>query len=446
VPYEPPKHLLEVLADLDFEEALTPNDPRYVETERARGTERTMDRLARKFGLLLSEGRFVPPMQRHVLFFGHTGSGKTTELRRYARALGGRDRFFVVEVDISTELDRNNLQFSDTLMAMARALLARLEGAGAELDQAALDPLERWFTERVLTEAGSRELSATLETGAGVRHGIPLLLDLFAKFTAAVKTNVTYKEDLRRVVRNTFSQFAEVFNVFLRRAENALVEQGLGQRFLFIIDGTDKLRGEDRQRFFVHDAELLLAVHTHVVYTAPLALKYEGNLTSKLDADLMLPMIKLREQDGSPFDPGLQAMKEILLRRADRALFASEAEVNTLVEHSGGHPRELLRLLKLCCEFSETDRIDAKTADQAVRKLASEYRRFLEPDDYALLADIDRGGVHAGNDDRVRRLLYYLALLEYNDGEWRRSHPVVRMLDGYTAAANKLIADTPGAT
>lgn len=178
-------------------------------------------------------------------------------------------------------------------------------------------------------------------------------------------------------------------------------------------------------------------MQARIVYTAPLALKYEGNVTTKLDADLMLPMIKLHESDGAEFLVGPQTMREILLRRADRSLFASDAEIDTLVQRSGGHPRELLRLLKLCCEYSETNRIDAKTADQAVRKLASEYRRFLEPEDYALLAHIDRGGAHTGNDDRVRRLLYYLALLEYNDGEWRRSHPVVRLLDGYKAAAGK---------
>ena len=86
------------------------------------------------------------------------------------------------------------------------------------------------------------------------------------------------------------------------------------------------------------------------------------------------------------------------------------------------------------------------SSNQAARKLASEYRRFLEPDDYALLADIDRGAAHTGNDDRVRRLLYNLALLEYNDGEWRRSHPVVRLLDGYTAAATKLTSTGSGAT
>lgn len=94
----------------------------------------------------------------------------------------------------------------------------------------------------------------------------------------------------------------------------------------------------------------------------------------------------------------------------------------------------LLRLLKLCCEFAEDDRIDAATVDQAIAQLASEYRRFLEPEDYRLLAAIDADPVQSGYDERARKLLYNLALLEYNDGSWRRSHPVVRTLEGYRRA------------
>jgi hypothetical protein len=91
----------------------------------------------------------------------------------------------------------------------------------------------------------------------------------------------------------------------------------------------------------------------------------------------------------------------------------------------------MLRLLKLCCEFAEGNLIESATVDLAIRQLASEYRRFLEPDDYALLAKIDGDNSHSGNDERTRKLLYNLALLEYNDGTWRRSHPVIRTLEGY---------------
>jgi len=95
----------------------------------------------------------------------------------------------------------------------------------------------------------------------------------------------------------------------------------------------------------------------------------------------------------------------------------------------------MLRLLRLCCEFTEDDLIDGDTVTLAIKQLASEYRRFLEPDDYKLLAEIDQNNLHAGNDERTRKLLYNLALLEYNDGSWRHSHPVIRTLEGYTAIA-----------
>ena len=431
--YAPPKSILEVLQKIEFEEALEPNDARYVDTRAARGSQQTLGRLAKKFGLSLGDGAFYPATTRHVLFFGHTGSGKTTELRHYAQELSGPDRFFIVEVDITTELDRNNLQYADVLMAMARKLVERLQAEQVALSTAAIKDLEGWFQDHVLSETKSKELSAALETGVKAEPGIPLIASLFSKFTAAFKSNVTYKDELRRIVRNAFTQFATTFNRFLRSTEATLNAAGRGKRVLFIVDGADKLRGEDTRAFFVHDAEQLLAIECAVVYTAPLSLKYEGNLTNKLDADLVLPMIKLDDRDGKPFATGRDAMRQILVRRADRSIFETDAEINRLVDYSGGHPRELLRLLKLCCEVAES-KIDAAAVSKAVELLASDYRRFLEPEDYGILATADHDNVHLGNDERTRKLMHNLALLEYNDGSWRRSHPVVRTLEGYTRA------------
>ena len=45
--YQPPKRLLEVLQKMAFEEALGPDDPRYVDTAEARGSEQILTRLAR---------------------------------------------------------------------------------------------------------------------------------------------------------------------------------------------------------------------------------------------------------------------------------------------------------------------------------------------------------------------------------------------------------------
>ena len=432
--YQPPSHLLEVLQKIEYEEALPDGDPRYVDSREARGSEKTFTRLARKFGWDPASNAFFAPYEKHILFFGHIGIGKTTELRRYAGQLNASRRFYVVEVDVLAKLDRNNLQYTEVLMAMAETLLERLHGDGVDLADEALAPLQRWFGNVVETKTTSSELSAELKTVAEGGGGIPGLIKLLANFTAAFKTGSSQKSEWRREIRNDFTSLALAFNALIRQAEACLAQAGKAERVLFLIDGTDKMRGEDTQLFFVQDAEQLLAIETLVIYTAPLHLKYDGRLGGKLDADLVLPMMKLYERDGRFFEAGWRTMRRLLLLRADRCLFASDAEVDRLVEFSGGHPRELLRLLKLCCELAE-DRIDASVVQTAIQKLAADYRYFLKPADYALLKTIDSNPADAGNDEQAQELLHRLALLQYNDGTWRRSHPVVRTLEGYGGQA-----------
>ena len=74
--YQPPSDILEVLQRIEFEEALEPDDPRRVDTREARGSQKTLDRLARKLGFLMDSGRFLPPAQKHILFFGHVAPAR----------------------------------------------------------------------------------------------------------------------------------------------------------------------------------------------------------------------------------------------------------------------------------------------------------------------------------------------------------------------------------
>ncbi|MDP3925680.1 MAG: ATP-binding protein [Hydrogenophaga sp.] len=439
--HTPPDNPLEVMAKLEYEEALPDGDARYVPTQEARGSEQTMTRLARKFGWNPSNNKFFAPTDKHVLFFGHIGSGKTTELRRYMGRFNASKHFFVVEVDVLAKLDRNNLQYSEVLMAMAESLLEQLAREGFGVDEDALRPLREWFAPAVHTHTESSELNAELKTGLQAGGGIPGILKLLASFTTSFRTGASRKTEWRQEIRNRFTTLALAFSGLIRHVEQLLKVKGRAERVLFLIDGTDKMRGDDTQAFFVHDAEQLLSIQTLALYTAPLHLKYDGSLGGKLDADIVLPMIKLYTQEGERWEPGWTALRELLLHRAARSLFeegdTGEVQIQRLVEHCGGHPRELLRLLKLCCEWAD-ERIDATVVDHALNQLASEYRRFLRPEDYTLLAELDANPIHGGNDKRAQELLYRLALLEYNDGGWRRSHPVVRRLAGYLQAQSLL--------
>ena len=428
--YQPPKHILQVLQKIEYEEALANGDPRYVDSQVARGSELTFTRLARKFGWDPASNAFFAPSDKHVLFFGHIGSGKTTELRRYAALLNESKRFYVVEVDVLAKLDRNNLQYSEALMAMAEALLEKMSADGHSLSEDAIKPVRDWFATVVNTRGTHRELDAELKTGLQAGGGIPGLVKLFANFTVAFKNGSSQKNEWRQEIRNRFTTLADAFSNLIRAAEAELLSLGRAERVLFLVDGTDKMRGEDTQKFFVQDAEQLLAIKTLAIYTAPLDLKYDGRLGGKLDAEMVLPMMKLQERDGNRCEAGWSALSQLLLLRADRSLFANDADIDRLIEFSGGHPRELLRLLRLCCEVAD-GLIDAAVVTKAVNQLAADYRYFLKPSDYTLLRSIDESPAHGGNDPAAQELLHRLALMQYNDGTWRRSHPVVRLLEGY---------------
>jgi hypothetical protein len=321
-------------------------------------------------------------------------------------------------------------------MAMAEVLLERMHGEAFALTVDALQPIYQWFTQATESHATHREFSAEIKAGVDVGAGIPGLAKLFGGFTSAFKTGSSQKSEWRLQIRNHFTSLASAFNQLIRAAESELNRVGRAERILFILDGTDKMHGEDTQQFFVQDAEQLLAIEALVIYTAPLDLKFNGRLGGKLDADMVLPMIKLQERDGSRCDAGWVALTDLLLRRADSSLFASDAEIARLVEFSGGHPRDLLRILKICCELAD-DLIDAACVESAIKKLAADFRYFLKPEDYTALKAIDDDPAHGGNDELAQNLLHHLALLQYNDGEWRRSHPVVRRLEGYRLAQKK---------
>jgi hypothetical protein len=429
-----PNDVLGVLASLQYQDVLEPNDPRRVDTRAARGSEQTLRMMARKFGLVLEPRRFVSLRTPPVLLFGHVGSGKSTELRYYAQEMKASGHIFPIEVNVARTLDIHNLQFADIVLAMAEALVAALTTAKISPPVTVTQKIEQWFGQTFKTQVNDQTLTADISAGASGEFGLPWLTKIFAKVSTGFKTNATWKEEFRLVTRNNFTNLANAFDDLIAWSEQELARRsGVDPvRILFVIDGTDKLRNEDAQRLFVQDCELLLTVNALTVFTAPIALKYDGGL-SRLDCDLVLPMIMLQDRDGNRFDPGWDAMRDILLRRANRALFADDAVIDRLIAACGGHPRDLLRLLQFCAEIADTV-FDQAVADKAIERLASDYRRQLKPDDYARLVAIDRAPSDDGNDAQTCSLLYRTCLLEYNNGSWRRSHPAIRTLHGYASA------------
>jgi hypothetical protein len=334
----------------------------------------------------------------------------------------------------ASSLDPNNLQYQDVLLGLATGLLEQLPD-GVTIDDVRLSKLRSWFDERLLTHEATREFASEVQAGAEALAGIPWLTKVFARLTTAFRFNSTYKNELRTVVRNHFSEFADAFNQLIVAVEQACQRQGCAQRVLFLVDGTDRLRGEDAENFFVRDVHQLQLVKALFVYTAPIHLTHAGAaLNQTFTSAFKLPMVKLYERDGAPNPAGFAAMRALLFNRAAPELFDSPDAADVLVEQSGGHPRDLLRLLQYTFQHTRGEQFDRGAAVRAADSLATDYRLFLEADDYVLLGEIDRAPTGEHNSERVRFLLYNLALLEYNSFWWR-SHPFVRRLDAYQECA-----------
>ena len=440
--WTPPDDLWEVNRRLHLDEPLDgPSDGRWVDTGAARG-EYSHRPLYRVLGVqeapdVRQPQMKAPPDRGYYLFCGHRGCGKSTELRSIRQHLHQQDLYYVVFADTQRDLDSNNLRYQDVLLYLAAKLMGQLQADGIELDPAYLQRLEHWFVERVEVQEETREFAQQARAGVQVQAGLPLVGKLFGAMTNAVKTNSSHKESLRKTVQNHFTDYAEAFNHLIEAADGAVQQAGNGRRILFIIDGTDRLREDDARAFFIMDVHQLQQVGGLFIYCAPIHLLYEEGNTIEQDFNRVfkLPMIKIRNADGSSNPAGYEAMRAMLYLRAAEHLF-DDGVADKLVTYSGGHPRDLLRLLQQAFQHAEHDRFDEASARRAVGESASVFRRILGPDDYRLLAEIDSidwDVEQPPSTEHTRRLLYNLALLEYNDHYWR-SHPAVQTTAAYKRA------------
>ena len=421
--------------NFQYDKPLAPDDERRVAMNDARG-DYNSKRLLRELGMDVDARRLrVVPVGQCILFGGHRGCGKSTELRAIAAELVGPERFLVVSIDTLQALDINNLTYADVALALA----ASVEQAGITVPEVFQTPLHGWFREVSRNTALTTSLTGEVKAGVKAEPGLPFVGKLFASLTAAIRSNTTYKTEIRESVRNSFSVLARGLNKLLSFVDSEVSKQGKGHAVI-VVDGTDCLRGDEPDDFFVRDSHQLRQLRGNCIYCAPIGvLNEQGQVGQNFDAIFRLPMVKLAEKcQPEPLPVAWRRLREFVHRRLPAENFDDPATLDRLIAHSGGHPRDLLRLVNLCFQEIDQGPISGQVAATAARRLTNEYQRWVRFDDFALLARIDRAGSdYAPVTEQTRRLLYDLALLEHNS-YWWQSHPAVRALDGYRAKESRL--------
>ncbi|MEO5361568.1 MAG: hypothetical protein H7843_14175 [Nitrospirota bacterium] len=418
-----PKDIRDAARQLDFKIPLEEGNPCYVDTEKGRGGV-FYNQLYKKMGFDISTLPNVSlPESGHTLFCGHVGCGKSTVLRRQKTELNKRGLFYVVFIDVLETLDINSLQYPDLLMALANNLLQQLNEDKIKIDSGSMKKLQSWFNEKIVTSEKIKSFTSEMKTGIKAEAGIPLLTRFFGITTNSLRRSTTDKEELRQVIKHHFSEFAEAFHELIAAVESEIVKRNLGQKVLFIVDGTDKLSKDDSRRFFIEDANQVKSVKANFLISTPIHLFYSENQVRQGFDNFMLPMIKIADKDGAKNKDGYEIMRKMVLLRADISLFdnpgtfENPGTIDRIIEYSGGSPRELIRILKSAYTYA-ADKFTEESIVNGIDSLAMDYKRMLFPKGpryYKLLHNMDIGKDAGEDSDIIEDLLFNLLMFEYTD-------------------------------
>ncbi|MBD2598049.1 AAA family ATPase [Nostoc spongiaeforme FACHB-130] len=372
--------------------------------------------------------RISPDEPTCQLFTGHIGCGKSTELQRLKAELEAVG-FHVVYFESSQDLDMADIDVSDILLSVARQVSASLEAIKIKVQPHYFINLFKEIGDFLQSPI---ELSGEAELSLGI-----------AKITAKTKDSAQARNQLRQYLEPRTNSILQAINEeVLEKAVEQLKIRGQ-KGLVVIVDNLDRVdmrplaSGRTQPEYlFIDRGEQLRRLKCHVVYTIPLALIFSNEyetLKNRLGGGIspkVLPMVRVKQRDGSDYEPGMLLLRQLVLARAfpevsynERLsliteLFEQPETLDRLCRVSGGHIRNLLGLLYSCLQ-----RQDPPFSAQCLEAVIKDYRDdlLLAIDEYQweLLFEVVQQQSVKGESE-YQSLLRSMYLFEYRDpvGRW----------------------------
>ncbi|BAU07678.1 ATP-binding protein [Fischerella sp. NIES-3754] len=372
--------------------------------------------------------RISPDDPTCQLFTGHIGCGKSTELQRLKTELELAG-FHVVYFESSQDLDMADIDVSDILLSIARQVSTSLEAINIKEKSGYFSNLFREIGDFLQTPI---ELSAEAELSLGI-----------AKISAKTKDSPQLRNQLRQYLEPRTNSILQAINEeLLDKAVQQLKQRGQ-KGLVVIVDNLDRVdmrplaSGRSLPEYlFIDRGEQLRRLKCHVVYTIPLALIFSNEyetLKNRLGGGIapkVLPMVLVRQRDGSDYEPGISLLRQLVLTRAFpevpwnirlnliTELFDHPQTLDRLCRISGGHIRNLLGLLYSCLQ-----RQDPPFSQSCLEAVIKDYRDdlLLAIDEHVwelLLEVVNQQSVKGESDYQI--LLRSMFVFEYRDttGRW----------------------------
>lgn len=368
------------------------------------------------------------------LFTGHVGCGKSTELLRLKTELE-QQGFHVVYFQSTEDLDMADLDISDILLVIARNISESLEAVDIKLKPG-------YFADLFAEAAAFLQTPVDIGVEAGLSIGI-------AKITAKTKESPKARSQLREYLERRTSNILESINDELLLPATKELKQRGKEGLVVIVDNLDRVHDTPKswgrpqpEYLFIDRGDQLSGLKCHLVYTIPLGLIFSnesGKLQDRLGNTRVLPMVPVQLRDGSDYQEGIARLRHMVMVRAFPHLAQDEDELlkfvgevfdscetlDRLCRVSGGHVRNLLRLLHTCIPKKRPP-ISRSSLDNVVREFCNQRILGLMDDEWNLLR-------HVAQQKKVRgeqgytTLLRSMLVFEYRDqdGSWFDINPVL---------------------
>jgi hypothetical protein len=392
---------------------------------------------------------FSPDEPTCVLFTGHIGCGKSTELLRLKAELE-KSGFHVVYFESSEDLEMADVDISDVLLAIAKRVSESLEAAE-------VSPQAKGF--RALLENTRRVLLTEIDVKAKAKipglgeaainsHGEVSLSAGIAELTVVAKNDQNLRDRLNQFLGPQKNKLLDAINQELLEPAIAQLKQKGRQGLVVIVDNLDRIDnrtksfGRPQQEYlFIDQSECLSRLRCHLVYTMPLALKFSseyGMLTQRYDEPKVLPMVPVQLRDGRVCEEGLVLLRQMVLARAMPDLeeaqrleqvsqvFDSPESLDRLCRVSGGHVRDLLRLLNDWIRKGRQLPLTRETLEDVIRARRNEMMMPVSDKEWELLKQVRQSRRVRGDQD-FQTLIRSRLVFEYRDrdGSWFDVNPIL---------------------
>ena len=382
--------------------------------------------------------RLSPDEPTSQLFTGHIGCGKSTELFRLKSGLE-QQNFHVVYFESDRDLEMADVDVSDILLMIAHQVTENLEKADIKLRPGRLENMLNNLLETLRAPMEISDVSFSV--------GI-------ATLTARAKESPEMRSQLRQYLEPRTKTIIDAINEeILAVATEKLKTQGK-KGLVVIVDNLDRIdpisrpNGRSQSEYlFVDRGEQLKRLNCHVVYTIPLALIFSDDLPRLANrfgtAPKVLSMVPVTTRGGQSFESGQQLLKQMVMARAfpmvsasDRPkysplIFRDAATLTRLVTISGGHMRNLMRLLYGCLQKGDPP-LSRELLESVIRDERDALMGLIDAQEWQLLFEAVSHGYEQGN-EAYNLLLRSLFLYEYRDrnGRWFGLNPVLAETQRY---------------